>query len=401
MDRIKRLTHILFAAIISLLLHSCGTKDEPHSEQKTCDRTILVYMVANNSLGSGNFDTNDLQEMLDASLNNDFNDGRLIVYHAPINQDPVLIEITEGNVKQLKQYDSTTLSVSSQRMRQVIDDTKQIAPASEYGLVLWSHANGWLQNGIEPPLNQEGITQKHIRQRKEYADKNTLAFGEEQGKSMNITTLAEVVNDEDFCFIYFDCCYMATIEVAYQLRHATPYIVASATEIPADGMPYGHNIPLLFAKKPMLKDACANTFDYYNCQKGLQRSCAISLIDTRHIDQLAEVTSKIYESQPLLPDDFTPQRFTLDKNCYYFDFGQYIEALSQADTTLFNDWNAAIDKVVIYKAATPYMWNSLKINHHSGLSTYILDSIESATNKNYHQLQWWQDIAIKLWQNNN
>ncbi len=400
MDKIKRLTHILFAVTFALLLYSCDSNETPKVDQKPCNRTILVYMVANNSLGAGNFDNNDLQEMLDASLYNNFNGGRLIIYHAPCNHPPALIEISDGNVRQLKQYDSTPLSVSSQRMQQVIDDTKQIAPASEYGLILWSHSNGWLQNGIEPPLSQDEFPQSLIKQRKESADKNTLAFGEDQGKSMNITTLANVINDENFCFIYFDCCYMATIEVAYQLRHATPYIVASATEIPADGMPYNCNIPLLFAKKTMLKEVCANTFDFYNCQKGLQRSCAISLIDTRHIDQLAQMTSKIYESQPLLPNDFIPQRFTLDKNCYYFDFGQYVEALSQTDTTFFNEWKAAIDKVVIYKAATPYMWNSLKINHHSGLSTYILDSFESASNKNYHQLQWWQDVAIKLWQNN-
>lgn len=190
---------------------------------------------------------------------------------------------------------------------------------------------------------------------------------------------------------------MSTIEVVYQMRNTTPYIIASAPETPAEGMPYEQNIPYLFADAPMLKEACATTFDYYNCKNGMLRSCAISLIDTRHINELAQATLSIYESHPTLPDDFSPQKYTLDSNCYYFDFGQYIEALSYSQPNLFKIWEEALNKVVIYKAATPYMWNQLRLEHHCGLSTYILKSEEYSAIKNYNQLQWWADIASKLW----
>ena len=273
-------------------------------------------------------------------------------------------------------------------MQEVISDTKMHAPADDYGLILWSHANGWLQNGITPNPTKTIQNETHIER--------PLAFGEDQGKYMNITTLNDVVIDENFSFIYFDCCYMGTIEVAYQLRHATPYIIASAPEIPANGMPYDYNLPLLFADIPMLKDACINTFDYYNIQKGINRSCAISLINTQHIEELAQATVAIYKLQPPLPIEFNPQKYTLDANCYYFDFGQYVEALSTNYPELLTDWTNAINKVIIYKASTPYMWNKLKIEHHSGLSTFIIDDITKATTKGYDQLQWWTDVANKL-----
>lgn len=389
-----KLKHLIITilCVVSLGLHSCDDNDTPQKPQETT-RTILVYMVANNSLGVSNFDSNDLQEMAEAANNNLFNNGRLLIYHAPTNQNPTLVEITKDKITTLKQYDQSLLSVSSQRMQQVISDAKSMAPALDYGLILWSHANGWLQTGIESSTilsaTKDISPDAYIKQ--------PLAFGEDQGKSMNITTLAEVINDEGFSFVYFDCCYMATIEVAYQLRNATPYIIASAPEIPANGMPYEQNLPLLFAEIPKLQEACMNTFDYYNSQNGLLRSCAISLIDTKHIEELAQATLDIYEIKNTLPENFEPQKFTLDSKCYYFDFGQYVTVLSQDNLQLLSRWNDALNKVVIYKAATPRMWNQLKIDWHSGLSTYILENANDSTTKGYNQLQWWQDVACKLW----
>ena len=344
-------------------------------------------MVANNSLGFGDFDKDDINEMLIASELNSFNSGRLLIYHAPIGDDPSLKEISNGKIVTLKKYDNSTLSVSPQRMQQVINDVKEIAPANDYGLILWSHANGWLQNGI---------TSKSIIPNE---SKKPLTFGDDRGNHMNITTLSDVISDEGFSFIYFDCCLMASIEVVYQLRYATPYIIASATETPADGMPYDYNLPLLFADTAKLKEACISTFDYYNCQNGSLKSCTISLIDTRNIEDLAQATAAIYSTHPATPEFFTPQKFTLDTNCYHFDFKQYIEVLSQNTPSLFNEWEKALEKVVLYKNQTPYMWNMLKIDHHCGLSTFILENSEYSNIKNYSQLQWWNDVANKLWQN--
>lgn len=389
-----KLKHLIITILcaMSLELYSCDENDTPQEPRETT-RTILVYMVANNSLGVSNFDSNDLQEMVEAANNDLFNNGRLLVYHAPTNQNPTLVEIAKDKITTLKQYDQSLLSVSSQRMQQVINDVKSIAPALDYGLVLWSHANGWLQTGIES--NTILSVAKNISP--VTFTMQPMAFGEDQGKSMNITTLAEVVDDEGFSFIYFDCCYMATIEVVYQLRNATPYIIASAPEIPANGMPYEQNLPLLFADVPKLQEACINTFDYYNSQNGLLRSCAISLIDTKYIEELAQVTSVIYEMKNSLPEDFEPQKFTLDSKCYYFDFGQYVTALSQDNLQLLSQWNEALNKVVIYKASTPRMWNQLKLDWHSGLSTYILENATDFTTKGYDQLQWWKDVAYKQW----
>lgn len=389
MTHIKTIIYGIISLIFACTFFSCS-EDEPENIV-TANRTILVYMVAGNSLGTGNYDSADINEMLAASEMSTFNNGRLIIYHAPYGKNPSLKEIKGGKITILREYDQSSSSVEKQRMQEVIDDTKRLAPANDYGLILWSHANGWLQNGLVEKVKTSSLYDtQHTN--------NTLTFGEDQGKTMNITTLANILNDEKFSFIYFDCCYMGSIEVMYELRHTTPYIIASAPETPADGMPYEQNIPLLFANTPKLKEACITTYDYYNIQKGASRSCAISLIDTQHIDELAQATAAIYEQQPTLPSDFSPQKFTLDANCYYFDFEQYIKALCNDLPHLYDKWNESLNKVVVFKAATPYMWNRLKLEHHSGLSTYILNSSEYSAIKNYNQLQWWNDVASKLWQ---
>ncbi len=378
--------YLILSIIISSSLFSCNN-DEPSDTEHVCNRTILVYMVATNSLGAKNEDTKDINEMIEASINNTFNNGRLLIFHSSYNGKPALKEIKNGKIQIIKEYDQSLLSVDQERMQQVINDTKALAPAKEYGLILWSHANGWLQTGIN--------SSKNIPQKKE-----PLAFGEEYNKNMNITTLANVINDENFSFIYFDCCNMASIEVVYEIRHSTPYIIASTTEVPGDGMPYEQNIPLFFSNPIKLQDACINTFNYYNCQEGQMRTCSISLIQTKYLDELAQATISIYCNYNTLPDDFNPQKFVLDNTCYFFDFKQYIKELTPSYDNRLNTWLNVIDKVVIYKAATPKLWDKLDLAHHCGLSTFILDDITKSTTKGYNQLQWYNDVASKLFNNN-
>lgn len=385
MNNLKRIILSFILVGVTLAFYSCD-KDEPNSTPTPANRTILVYIVATNSLGYANNDLYDINEMLEASKYNDFNNGRLIIYHATIGQKTALKEIKQGKIHTLKEYDQSVSSVDPQRMQQVINDTKKIAPANDYGLILWSHANGWLQTGDNATIS--------IKQ-----TKKPLAFGVEYGKHMNITTLARVINDENFSFIYFDCCNMASIEVAYELRHATPYIIASATEVPSDGMPYEQNIPLLFSDSNKLKDVCINTFDFYNCQSGWQRTCTISLIKTDFLDELAQATASIYSDFNTLPNGFSPQRFILDATCYFFDLEHYVKALIPENHHLLNQWLDILDKVVIYKAATPQLWEELDLTHHCGLSTYILDNNNNATTHGYNQLEWYNDVASKLFTN--
>lgn len=373
---------IIVAICLTLCaLTSCNeenARDENNNPIESVRRTVIVYMIANNSLGSNGCDGTDIDEMLEAAATTGFNGGRLLVYHAPASGNPALKEITSSGVQVLQEYDSTVRSTDPTRMKDVIEAAIKKAPADDYGLILWSHASAWVETASSKSIG-ENIAKP-------------LAFGDDRGQHMKITSLAEALSGKHFRFIYFDCCHMASIEVAYELRHLTQYIIGSATEIPAAGMPYNINMPLFYSETPQLEQACRNTFNYYNSRNDYLRSCTISLIDTEHLDELAVITRDIFSSGTSTPPDYIPQQFVRGDACYSFDMAQYIHALTP-DSATMSQWDNTLDKVVLYKAATPWILDLLKIETHCGLGCHIINDISEATHKGYNNQSWWKDVV--------
>lgn len=375
---------------VAAVMQSCKN-DEPNPaepiepEPAKAPRTLLVYMVATNNLGTGGFDDSDLREMAKAAEAGDFGDGRLVVYHASSN-GVVLKEITAEGCDTLKIYEKGQVSVTIDRMREVINDTKEFAPAKDYGLVLWSHASGWLQDGIV----EESVPLRSFGQ-----------DGSIDSKKMNITSLAEATKDAKLSFIYFDCCYMGSIEVAYEMRHSASYMVMSPAEIPANGMPYDLNLKHLLNTNINLEEAliaaATSTFNSYNdvFEKG---DCpnTMAVIKTEGLEQLATATRQIYERAPFTRDtEIDYQKYSPRYTKYYYDYGQYVESLC-IDTQLLRLWHEALANTVRYASASPWIWSSFPVEHYSGLSTYILDNEAAGTVKDYNTLQWYKDVASTL-----
>lgn len=382
--------HIKFIAVTALLtlavsfVQSCKhSKDEPDPPQKEADLTVLVYMAANTNLGQYDFDEKDLDEIRAAVSAGALQGNRLLVYRKPYMGTATLTEFTaDGSEKQLCVYtDNTVTSVHASRMTEVLDDARKEAPSRRFGLMLWGHATGWLQNGLEETVSAR-------------------SWGNEQGRCMNITTLARVLRPVHPDWVYFDCCYMATVEVAYQLRDATDNIVGSVTEIRSNGTPYDLALPLLM--RPGSSDlvgAADATYRYYAGQSTpTDRSCAMSVIDVRHMDALATAAKKIHDNcKSRVPDDYVGQPFNLDGTGYYYDLDHYMQALvrqNPAAQPFLDAWNRALADAVVYKANTEEawfldrnQWAALPLEHHCGLSTLLM--VPGAENlKNYSQLDW-------------
>lgn len=350
-----------------IMLTGCDS-DKP---EKVSRRTILVYMVAANSLGASGFDLADINEMKTAA-NKGLNGCRLLVYHNSMDAPPVLKEITSSGEKTLVNYTDAEYSTSRSRMEEVMADVKELAPAYDYGLVLWSHASAWAAPTID-------------------ADKRK-SFGDDRNRQMSIPTLASVLKGKGFSFVYFDCCYMANVETLYELRSVTPLVAGSTIELPADGMPYDRNVPLMCENVVDLKKMCENTFNYYNTKtSSTQRTCTMSLIDMTRLDALADVCRRIYGLHTTPAEDFDPQRFQTGDKPLLFDLAQYMHAL---DT---NGLYAAplaksIGDAVLYEAHTDRIWGSIDIENNCGLSCYIVNSTDGPSYKGYDELQWWKQV---------
>ena len=162
--------YILPVIALMAILSSCGDNDEPmpvEPETPTgpdkpvgpdpddADKTpltLLIYMVADNSLGTLGFAEQDLSEISTAMSENALGENaRLLVYKSMpgVNKGvvPELVEFTDGapEPKLLKSYpdDPSIYSTSEERMAEVLEDVREIAPAKEYGLIMWSHSTAW------------------------------------------------------------------------------------------------------------------------------------------------------------------------------------------------------------------------------------------------------------------
>ena len=101
--------------------------------------------------------------------------------------------------------------------------------AEGYGLIYWSHADGWIP----------------------YGQASTRWVGQDKGDGdhrMNISELVSVLEGAPHLdFLMFDACFMASVEVAYELRGFTDYYIGSPTENPGPGAPYERLVPLMAA----------------------------------------------------------------------------------------------------------------------------------------------------------
>lgn len=392
----KTYIRIIYTAIISLValaLTGCHDKDEPDIPEQRSPRTVLVYMLANNNLGSSynDFDALDLEEMLAGAKAGALGDGRLLVYHADYGLDPEMKEVTPEGIVTLKTYTDGALSVSSSRMTKVINDMKAIAPADDYGLILWGHATGWLQDGIEDPIDSRSLVR----------DLDVCySYGYDQNKKnwMNTSTLARTLEGHGLSFVYFDCCLMASIEALYEMQSVAPIMVASSTEVPGYGMRYDVTLPYLFAAGDAdLEGASKAYFNYYRENPGDTDGCPVStaVIHTGKINALAAATKEIYAQAPYTcPEGYAGQLLYLNDN--YYDFEHYIEAMAGENTSLYAQWCAALDEVVSYKASTESIWGIRPIEHFCGLSTFIIKKPADATRSNYNTLRWYDDVASAL-----
>lgn len=386
MERLLTKLLITLLAVLPAAISSCsGSEPEPEPEPQGLDRTVLVYMVADNNLGSYyHVDDNNIAQMEEAALAGKLNGGNLVIYHDGATTPPELKVITPGKTTVVKSYPEDESSLSVERMKQVLADVRSLFPASQRGLVLWSHGTGWLDDSMSRSAS-------------------TLSFGQDDNSStgratMRLTSLARALDGENLDFIYFDCCLMSSVEVAYQLRTAAKAIIASGTELPVEGMPYSENIPAMFEPTLDLTQIASNTLGYYLGPSASYNYCTISVVMTQPLGQLAEATAAIMRTGAVPASGYMRvPYFRRSIPSYTWDMADYIRALP-VDRALIDAWNEAFARTVTYAGATPTSYG-LDMSRHTGLGCFI-PSVTTDTQgarsiqwHNHRDLDWHRDVT--------
>ncbi|PXV60104.1 cysteine peptidase C11 family protein [Dysgonomonas alginatilytica] len=363
------------AILLLFLLFSCINDEECISIAPR--HILIVYMGGDNNLSG---ETDQKIEAIRSGWKASDGD-KLLIYQDGAGTAPTLTEIVnrkgQNTLNILKTY-SEENSADPQVFARVIAEVQALYPLSSngrtYGLLLFSHASGWLPKGA---LTQPRSTTRSI-----------IIDGSDE---MNLIDFANAIPDNTFEYIVFEACFMAGIEVAYELKDKTNYILASSAEIVSPGFTesYPQTINNLFEDTPNLTQFAKGSFDYFNNNTGWQHSATFSVIKTSELDNLAAfVKSNCDFDKEITINDI--QHFDRYSYRLFFDFEDYYSRLLENDTQKA-ELSALVEKAVIWKAATTAFmigYNGFEINKYSGLTSYIPQERFPFLNGEYNKLKW-------------
>lgn len=370
---------IFFIAILGIgSLFGCH--DSASEGPAYADRTVIVYLGVDN-----NFNGEDREkiESLTKGWKEDFQ-GHLLIYADPKKSVagpgdglPYLTEVVweEGQAiaRRVKQYPEQN-SASPEVFRQVLEEIIGDYPAASYGLVVLSHASGWLPAGtlISP--------------------RTIINDGE---KDMELWDFAEAIPVK-MDFIVLDACFMAGAEVVYELKEKTDYLVSSPAEVLVPGFLYRNMMAHLMLEQPDVVAVARDFYDYFNRQSGSMRSATVSVFKMSAVEPWVALSRTLLENidGEQRVDLEQIQRFGYGRNKLYFDLGDYIKALYPER---FDEFTKVLNDCVIYQAHTPGYYSAgtysySDIQAYSGVTVYIPQAEFPYINSVYPRLKWTQRV---------
>lgn len=360
--------------LLVFVLAACSNEIPEQQPAKRSGRTVLAYLVSNSPKSLEKNLQDNVVDMYMALA--EIKDScTLLVFYRPqeyssyldvptllcfdtdgrgnINNLPALTgtDLTFESVCQVAQKKEYTMNSQIATdpvvMEEVLKDMQKIAPSDSYGLILGSHASGWMKgNSVQ-----------------------SKAFGDDDGYNINIPDLADVLKNsfsEKLDFVLFDACMMGTAEVGYELKEITSHCIASVMETPALGFPYKKIFSYLYSENIDYSAVC-HEFISFNKVNKAWGTCAV--MDCSQMENLASaVKAKLSEWQDALSSVSMQNVQQYGVNSYkYFsydvlDFFRELGGKSGVAETDLNEAIASIQTVlneaVIAKECIPNPSNS-------------------------------------------
>lgn len=383
-------TYIILFTVGILGLVSC--KDDhpkkPYVEPEHYSSVAILYYIADNSLSypDEDFAGADLQELEDGRKNIP-QDCKVIVYADRIDKAPAIYTLDAHNGlklwKELPEEDCTDSLTMLNNLRSIT----RAFPADKYGLTFGAHGSGW----IVKKRKSIGWDQSH------------------RSNEMNIPTLRGVLEQLPHLeYIFFDVCFMQSIEVAYELRNVTDWIVASPAEIPGPGAPY-HLICGAMSKGDAL--GILKGYDSYypvTYKRAYYPGVILSAIKTSELEALAKATntalSKVYSGRnaPRIGDNVQKYSTEYSSFTYCYDMNSLMFNVLPDG---YADWNDALDKAIPKElrimnsgswtaefCSKHYIYDK---EHFSGISMFVPENTTESMKfiTSLRQFQWYKAVG--------
>lgn len=367
---------LLYIILAVTLLTSCSGPDEPVADTIHNERTLFVYMPwSTNLTGYFRQNLNDLENCIESmgGLDNE----RIIVFISSTSSEASMFEITydDGKCRRIEMKNYTDPAFTTEHgLAEILADATGFAPAKRYSMIIGCHGMGWLPVNVNARSRSAGTEPFHW----EYDTPVATRFfgGTTSQYQTDITTLAAAIADTGVKmeYILFDDCYMSSIEVAYELKDAADYLIASTCEVMAYGMPYATMGRHLLGT-PDYEEICNDFYDFYSTYNvmpcGTLSVTDLSQMEAtatmmKHINSLCDFNSAILSNLQAL-DGYTPAIF--------YDYGDYVRALLRQNgaDSLLAEFDTRISMTVPFKTATERFFTAsrgpLPLYRYSGLTT--------------------------------
>lgn len=396
--QIKKTCSLIIATLFIVVGVSCSNGDSPDGPDvpvTPVGQTVFMFFPWSNSLLSDFRRT--VEDMQTVVAQRSMKDERIMVFMATSEREAVLFELKKQNGRcltdTLRRYSDRPFT-SRQWLTSLFSEVMTLAPASRYGMVVGCHGLAWVpvqgqRNARKRLGSQERIDEEDNLYKEERIDKegepNDLMHFEVQGPvttrfiggtypetQIETTDLADAMADAGLHteYILFDACYMSSVEVAYELKDVTHYLIASPTEVLSYGFPYitmGKHL-LGTPNYKGIVDSFISFYSSYNLPYG-----TVAVTDCTQLDALAAIAQQINaaDAEQLVPngvqimDGYSPTLF--------YDLG-HLMSLKDAGTVLTAAFAEQLEKTVPYKGHTDQYFTTLKdapvdIKHYSGLNT--------------------------------
>lgn len=355
--------------------------------------TILVYMNAASDLQP--FSVMNMNQLERVAQNNDV---RFVVQWKQATI-PVLSPnpTFEGTRRYLVKPENTNVigseliqdlgtSVDAGRtetLREFLRWGKQNYPADRYGLIMWSHGNGWRKTLNGPP-------------------DRAVSYDDSTGSAIQIWDFDAAFGTEQFEFLAWDASLMQMTEVAYEARNNSKYVIGSEESPPGEGYPYD----LVFA--PFRDNPDETTLNLtrnfvtatLNYPLYANRKITQSVVDTSKLGALAIAISdlgialqaNIGSLGTIIPNVRTnAQSYSPTSTRYYRDLKHLVDLL-EPQTTNATILSAITSVRLTHAAAVVWEGSNAQSPNSHGLSIdFTPGSVFAGSATNYARMKFAQD----------
>jgi len=386
--------------VLVLLILTAGCKNTEWLYPKADpDRNMVIFYGAAHTNGLSTPLTADIDELRNGYLpDTDDKSNILVVYYHLSDNMPRLSRFSKDSNGELREevlvnYSNSVLlptySLEDISISQVIKDAETLYPSKRHSLIFSTHGSGFFPANYHHPKSSAG---------------ESFAIGPDDNLEIDIIAFSDLLSEYHFDTIVYDCCFMGCVEASYELADCCDYVVSSPAETMTAGITSEFIIEPLFNMDPenAAREICKGYMNLVRTDSKYSNSGTISLVKTSELKELATICRQIflkYGSKAETMDVSAVQPYHRSNSYWFFDFDDFIKNLLTDEEGVidsqYDEFHAALSKVVIFKDATPKFLNlTIDSTKYSGLSTYIPRRSYTDLNAFYAKTAWNKAVSL-------